>query len=98
MTIYIIGAIILAVILAGFLLAKDGGADGVGAMGASIAILAAIVVIAASLADIVGLIFIVLKVIGVEPVASWTWLQVLFPLIAGLVAWASMKIVMKAFE
>lgn len=30
--------------------------------------------------DVVGIIFIILKIIGVEPVAGWSWWLVLLPL------------------
>jgi len=48
-----------------------------------------------SVLDVVGIIFITLKIIGVEPVAGWPWWIVLLPLwiyigalaIIALVAW-----------
>jgi hypothetical protein len=95
MTGWIVGAIVAAFVVAGLLLSESGGSTSYHRRGAGdrlmavFGVLLAVVLIAmvwgGGIAEFVGCVCIVLKLLAVEPVASWTWLEVFLPLIGGVV-------------
>lgn len=93
---WIIGAVVAAFVVTGMLLSESGGSSnyrrsGVGdvtrsAMGALLMVVVLVLLWGGWIADFEGCVCIVLKVLSVEPVGSWTWFEAFLPLIGGVVA------------
>lgn len=95
MTGWIIGAVVAAFVVAGLLLSESGGStsyrrrgagDGLMAVfGVLLGLLLLVMIWGGGIAEFVGCVCIVLKLLAVEPVASWTWMQAFLPLVGGFV-------------
>lgn len=87
----IIAAVVAVFVVVGFLMADWDGPRSSGKVTQyTFASFILIVLIAllwgGGIASFVGCVCVVLKLLGVEPVNSWTWFQAFLPLIGGIVA------------
>jgi len=94
---WILGGIVAACAVAGMLLSESGDSsrsyrsnsmgDGFATMFKSLfAVLLLVLIWGGGFAEFVGCVCIVLKLLSVEPVASWTWLEAFLPILGGIVA------------
>lgn len=103
---WIIGAVVAAFVVAGLLLSESDGSgkkgsavDGVASIfGVLLAIAVLALVWGGGVAWFVGCVCLVLKLLGVEPVASWTWFQAFLPLVGGFVAQITGLVVREALD
>ena len=96
---YIILAIILTIVVAAFLLSQDGGLSGAsGAIITFFALAGLVLVWGGGIAEFIGLVCIVLKILAVDPVNGWTWMQALAPLTLGVLGQVVGIILVQALE
>lgn len=109
MTAYVIGAVVATLLVAAFLLRDSDtssgrlgyrrSGDGLMAVFETLFILLILLLIwGGGIAEFVGCVCIVLKLLTVEPVASWSWFEACLPLIGGVVAQLAGLIIREALD
>ena len=106
MMLYIIGAVFATLVVAGFLLSQPDTLSGsyrsrnrlAEVFVLTFAVLAVALIWCGGIAYFIGGVCVVLKLLGVEPVASWTWLEAFLPFIAGVVAQVTGYLITEAFD
>ena len=109
MTGYIIGAVVATLLLAAFLLRDSdprsrrysgGGFASVFStmFEVTLAVVLFLMIWGGGVMELAGCVCILLKLLAVEPVVGWTWLQALLPLIGGVVVQCSGLLIASAIK
>jgi len=91
MLLYILGAVVAVVIVVSALLQDNGGlgrsrSASSGAWLGAFLLFVALFSVAGNLSWFAGVVILILKLVEVAPVASWTWFEAAIPFLAGFAA------------